>query len=236
MWLRVRWDLSRQVPSIGLVHTITQEAAAMQKWCCLMQACCAMSPEAWCAFPLEPDLKSYWLLNRFLGLLSGPLIHNSLSLDHQLIHTFLSIHTSHLVLNTVSPSPPHPHSDDSGTGERESKGNWGEGWKRNRLRITHRVLNRRLLLTFLLCRSTAGRLFRLETRPTVSPQWGYNWQSSYRVRQMAIFLQRYVQATVLPLERKGSLIEMQPVIFTIQKTHWIILSSEKNGQQFSHGG
>lgn len=35
---------------------------------------------------------------------------------------------------------------------------------------------------------------------------------------MAIFLQRYVQATVLPLERKGSLIEMQPVIFTVQNT------------------
>ncbi|EAW61838.1 hCG2045129 [Homo sapiens] len=45
-----------------------------------------------------------------------------------------------------------------------------------------------------------------------------------------------MQATVLPLERKASPIEMQPVIFTIQKTHPIILPSERNGQQFSHRG
>lgn len=54
--------------------------------------------------------------------------------------------------------------------------------------------------------------------------------------QLAIFLQRYTQATVLPLERKGSPIEMQPVISPLQKTHSVILSSERNSQQFSHGG
>lgn len=49
------------------------------------------------------------------------------------------------------------------------------------------------------------------------------WQLSFRD----------AQATVLPLERKGSAIEMQPVIFTIQKTQPAILPSERNGQRFS---
>lgn len=61
--------------------------------------------------------------------------------------------------------------------------------------------------------------------------------------QLAIFLQRGrwqfsfrgMQAIVLPLEREDSAIEMQPVIFTTQKTHPTILPNERNGQQFSHG-
>jgi hypothetical protein len=52
---------------------------------------------------------------------------------------------------------------------------------------------------------------------------------------MAIFLQRYAGNSFAPGEKR-LMIEMQAVIFTIQKTHPIILPNERNSQQFSHRG
>ena len=66
------------------------------------------------------NLKSYQLLNWFLGLLSGPL-HGHTTACLWTISWYIpcSVYPPLVWCYTVSPSPPHPHSGDSGTWERE---------------------------------------------------------------------------------------------------------------------